>query len=422
MKIDCHCHVFNNDCIPSIALLQSRLGIVIGENFFKAINEHSTNGHKAFLDNFLREFFLDLISLNSSFTSSTEKDNLLYLASHPRDFIRFIYTGIKSMPDIVANMMEKAPGIDIWVPLMMDTESAYEGDFSQTDFEEQKQIMMDITAKEKGRIMPFFAYDPRSRPIDSVKTAIERDGFVGVKLYPPMGFKPFGNDDHMVESRLDELYSYCTLKRDAPIPITAHCSWSDGIYSNRMVPDVLNYKEFYRDMANPSYWKEVLSKYSTLKLNLAHFGGASEWEQRSNSLPSRAKDKNWAETILQLMRDYKNVYTDLSFNGILVSKNGSGFRKALLDMIKGVEDRILLGSDWYMSGIQCDLGDYWKNFTLAFPELFDFMVGKNAIRFLQSEATQTFFPAYLNSRNGIGQNLNLSDCFNKEEFLERCSY
>ena len=90
--------------------------------------------------------------------------------SHPRDFLRFILTGMKSTSAIADAMMEKASAIDIWVPLMMDTESGYVGAASRIGFAEQKQTMMDITAQGKGRIMPFFAYDPRSRSVDAVKT------------------------------------------------------------------------------------------------------------------------------------------------------------------------------------------------------------------------------------------------------------
>jgi len=401
MRIDCHCHVFNNDCIPVKGLLQSRFGIVVGNHLFDAVSVQEKDGSKAFPESFPEHFSLDLDSLISSLTDPLEKDSLRYLMFHPRDFIRFTLYGMKSTPELVDAMMDKAHGIDIWVPLMMDTESGYVGDASVIGFEEQKQVMMDVTAKGKGRIMPFFAYDPRSRPVDAVIKAIENDGFVGVKLYPPMGFKPCGNDDSVVEANLEDLYAYCTADSEMPIPITAHCSWSDGVYSNRSLPGVRRYKEYYRDMAHPWHWEKVLARHGNLKLNLAHFGGAGEWEQRALSGPRAATEKMWVETILRLMRDYGQVYTDLSFHGILATKNRETYRKTLLEAIRGVEDRVLLGSDWYMSAIQCDLTDYWRNFAAAFPDLFDIMTGENAVRFLQSKAATTFFPAFLSSRDGL---------------------
>jgi len=401
MRIDCHCHVFNNDCIPLKGLLQSRFGIVVSSRLFNAVSAYERGGGKHAPEELPGCLSLDYDSLIGSLTDPSEKDSLRYLIFHPRDFIRFTLTGMKSTSELVDAMMEKASGIDIWVPLMMDTESGYAGGSSVVGFDEQKRVMMDITAKGKGRIMPFYAYDPRSGPVDAVKTAIENDGFVGVKLYPPMGFKPCGNDDPSVEAKLEDLYVYCTAGREAPIPITAHCSWSDGVYSNRGVPGVSRYKEYYRDMAHPSHWEKVLARHRTLKLNLAHFGGAGEWERRALSGPPAETEKNWADAILRLMRDYGQVYTDLSFHGILVGKHREAYRKALLEAIRGVEDRVLLGSDWYMSAIQCSLDDYWQNFAAVFPDLFDVMTGENAIRFLQSEASTTFFPDFLASRNGM---------------------
>ena len=187
----------------------------------------------------------------------------------------------------------------------------------------------------------------------------------------------------------------------SPIPITAHCSWSDGVYSNRGVPGVSRYKEYYRTMAHPAHLGKGARQVRNLKLNLAHFGGAGEWERRALSGPPAVTDKNWAETILRLLQNYEHVYTDLSFHGILAARNGDAYRKVLLETIHGVEHKILLGSDWYMSAIQCDLDDYWHNFQSFFPDLFDTMTGTNAIRFLHSAASKTYFPAFLSSRNGI---------------------
>ncbi len=401
MKIDCHCHVFDNDCIPAVGLLQSRFGIVVESRLPEAGGADAGDGGKPFPDSLTGRFSLDFHSLLGSLTDPAEKDSVRYLASHPRDFVRFILAGMKSTADIAADMMGKARDIDIWVPLMMDTERGYEGAPSPVGFDAQKLAMMDLTARGKGRIMPFYAYDPRSRSVDAVRNAIEKEGFVGVKLYPPLGFRPSGNDDPAVEANLEDLYDYCTAGKGPPVPITAHCSWSDGVYSNRAVPGVSRYKEYYRDMAHPFQWENVLARHRDLKVNLAHFGGAGEWERRALADPPAGAEKNWADAILRLMGDYEHVYTDLSFHGILAAEYGEAYGQALREAVRGVEDRVLLGSDWYMSAIQGGLADYWRNFAAALPDLFADLTGKNAIRFLQSPAAAIHFPAFLASQNGI---------------------
>jgi len=110
-------------------------------------------------------------------------------------------------------------------------------------------------------------------------------------------------------------------------------------------------------MAHPRHWEGVLARHRNLKVNLAHFGGAGEWERRALAGPPAAADKNWAGAILRLMGDYEHVYADLSFHGILAAESGGAYGRALRETVRGVEDRILLGSDWYMSAIQGGLDD-----------------------------------------------------------------
>lgn len=400
MKIDCHCHVFNNDCIPVKGLMQSRFGIAVVGRLTDRIKSSQEEYPIPSEDELQGQLTFDLSSLLHSLTDPSEKDSIRHLLEHPDGFVRFVLVGRQSMEDIVTGIMKKAKNIDIFLPLMMDTERGFEGCATVISFEAQKRTMMELTAAARGRIRPFFAYDPRSGPVDAVKNAIEREGFVGVKLYPPLGFKPCGNEEGEVEERLEGLYHYCASGRCDPIPITAHCSWSDGVFSNRAVSGISAYKDYYREMAHPSHWEKVLTRYGNLKLNLAHFGGAGEWERRAIGGRSAAAAGNWADTILRLMERHENVYTDLSFHGILTANHGDAYRRSLLEKIDGLEERLLLGSDWFMSAIQCDLTDYWRNFETLFPDLFDAMTGANALRFLRSEASETFFPAFLSSRNG----------------------
>ena len=110
-----------------------------------------------------------------------------------------------------------------------------------------------------------------------------------------------------------KLYSYCCQNTKNPITVTAHCSWSAGVYSNEHVPGITDIKTYYRNMAHPSNWEEVFTKFPYLKLNLAHFGGLGEWEARAKGTRSR---KNWVDSIITLMKEYDNVYTDISFHGL----------------------------------------------------------------------------------------------------------
>jgi len=171
-------------------------------------------------------------------------------------------------------------------------------------------------------VHPLTAFDPlryvvetRGRNMNSpppgsalalVKEAIETQGFVGVKVYPPMGFLPTGNSDMgsrlgefkreakrpwgnrardalrsagfrdddegrevdlqgaALDGALDAFYRYCAAKN---VPIMAHTSRSQGTFY-----DNAGWKA--ADLAaDPILWKPVLDKYPTLRLNMAHAGG-----------------------------------------------------------------------------------------------------------------------------------------------------
>ena len=82
-------------------------------------------------------------------------------------------------------------------------------------------------------------------PLALVKLAVTEKGFIGVKLYPPMGFRPLGNEgfsagdfpQHIhkpfkgrkigkdIDAVLNELYAWCAAEQ---VPILAHASDSNG--------------------------------------------------------------------------------------------------------------------------------------------------------------------------------------------------
>jgi len=149
---------------------------------------------------------------------------------HAGDFIAFLEIGTRKIPEIWERLNETSREIDIWVPLMMDMSYAYPGCQPLLSLGDQRKAMMRLTLEAGGRVMPFYAFDPRGglEAVMRTKRAIETQGFVGVKLYPPLGFRPIGNEDKELDKALLELYGYCCKEEGNPVPIIAHCSWSGG--------------------------------------------------------------------------------------------------------------------------------------------------------------------------------------------------
>lgn len=168
--------------------------------------------------------------------------------------------------------------------------------------------------------------------------------FAGIKLYPPLGFDPWPEqDDKPIDTvtefdKVNYLYQVCSEKR---IPITVHCS-TGGF---RVAHHALEY-------TRPEKWKNVLSAYSDLKINFAHCGF-------DNGKPCKA----WLDTILEFMDAYENIYMDFSYIG-----NNNAVYNLLKERVIGkeYENRILFGSDFPINLFGVDsYEDYVKNFFLA---------------------------------------------------------
>jgi uncharacterized protein len=205
-----------------------------------------------------------------------------------------------------------------------------------------------------GLITLFAAVDPRHPEIvASTIDLLESGAFRGIKLYPPLGYRP---DD----PALSELYRYAA---DRAIPVLSHCSRRGVLYrgkptdamlkdpvTDKRLADVSD-KEAIIRLADPANFVPVLDAHPKLKLCLAHFGGDEEWKKyRKQSLRSGEPkpDRSWLAKIADMIRSgrYENLYTDISYTVFA--------HEAYLDMLKRLlsdpqlRRRVLFGSDFYV--------------------------------------------------------------------------
>ncbi len=220
----------------------------------------------------------------------------------------------------------------------------------------------------------------RQTALETVQDAILNRGFLGVKLYPPMGFAPLGNaalppgafPDALADTPyardfgtlLDEallgLYRFCVTN---DVPVMAHGAPSNGAGA---FTNSAGRKMDYALRAHPEGWRKVLEQpgLSALKLNFAHFGGSRDTGERPE----------WRATIGAMMDAYPNIYTDLSHypEMLMDSYTGTGqrcsaaaraldpIRKEFLKSEAGVKRarRMLYGSDWSMLSKEFYYADY----------------------------------------------------------------
>lgn len=149
--------------------------------------------------------------------------------------------------------------------------------------------------------------------------------FMGIKVYPPLGFDPWPDDEKEMK-KVRYLYQFCV---DNNVPVTSHCSPGGFLVNNE-----------YRDFSSPFKWESVLKNYPDLRLNLAHFGGEEKPE--------------WRDKILELIveHDYEHFYTDISYQG--VHKNSYASLRKIFDRYhsqqrKRLSEHVIFGTDFMIN-------------------------------------------------------------------------
>jgi|GEM_PF-6845284 len=110
--------------------------------------------------------------------------------------------------------------------------------------------------------------------------------------------------------------------------------------------------------AHPLNWIPVLDGWNNLNQNednndnrnlfidLVHFGGAKELKEYLG-LGNKIQDYNWTEIIISIMRDYKNVYTDLSANWNIDTIDRLKEKIIHNDKFKDIRNKMMFGSDFF---------------------------------------------------------------------------
>ena len=254
--------------------------------------------------------------------------------------------------------------VSLFTPALIDY-SAWLEDEPRSNLSSQIYVMERIQRQQTGAAVHCFApFDPwrqvmdveaggRTTALQLVQWAIEEMGFIGVKLYPPMGFLPIGNaltqqpyperaaEIHNFPAKLDralmDLYTYA--EREG-VPVMAHATNSNGAALG------------YASRAHPRAWEPVLQAYPRLRLNLGHFG---DFEEARGTVPS----ETWEAVIGRLFgaAGASALYADLSYLAELLPERdptvAMQIRRHLADFIQRHDaalQHLMYGSDWIMLG------------------------------------------------------------------------
>jgi predicted TIM-barrel fold metal-dependent hydrolase len=254
--------------------------------------------------------------------------------------------------------------VSLFTPALIDF-SGWLEDEPRSSLTSQIRVMERIQRQQTGPAVHCFApFDPwrqimdveageRTTALQLVQWAIEEMGFIGVKLYPPMGFLPVGNAlvrqtypervagirdfPAKLDRALMDLYAYA--EREG-VPVMAHATDSNGAAPG------------YARRAHPRAWESVLQAYPHLRLNLGHFG---DFEEARGTVPGEA----WEAVIGGLFSEAgaSTLYADLSYLAELLPDRdptvATQIRQLLADFIQQYDaalQHLMYGSDWLMLG------------------------------------------------------------------------
>lgn len=278
-------------------------------------------------------------------------------------FSTFSKDSTRKVDLVVANLVD----FDYWLS---------KGKATATTLSEQVDLMSEISVMLGGRVHGFVPFCPfrELMTVDSsgmgeslrlVRRAIEQRGFIGVKLYPPMGFAALGNMEKSIwqtkpgllpaagkpgfgaqlDASMRRLFRYCV---DNDVPIMAHSNNSNG-------PN-----EEFRELASSVYWGNALKEFPQLRVNFGHFGDSDPEDH----------DGERTQEFLKLMTKQPGAAGQHAFG------DSGFFAGALMNYDKMVDvlthlyavdkgimrERLMYGSDWLMVLIERKADDYLTDF------------------------------------------------------------
>jgi hypothetical protein len=277
--------------------------------------------------------------------------------------------------------------VDLLLPNMVDYDFwLAKGDATETPLSTQVEVMRQISILTGGRVHSFVPFDPLREvafelgqtskgSFDLVKSAVENDGCLGVKLYPPMGFAAMGNGDikkpdgsnfwdrswlaswtrttpdlgKRLDAAMGKLFQWC---EDQGVPVMAHTNQSNGV------------SQEFQDLAGATGWQKALSAFPDLRVNFGHFGGASK--------PESGIDR--AREFIKLMGTATRppgrfAYADAGFFAEVL-KERPGLLKTLRTLYEetkndgeaALANRFMYGTDWEMTLTHGSIDAYLTDF------------------------------------------------------------
>jgi predicted TIM-barrel fold metal-dependent hydrolase len=328
-----------------------------------------------------------IADLPSSFDEFEQRrsDGATVLGSQPTllGYLQFVlhhfnHRHVNAVDYLTTYSRKSARKVDLVVASLVDYDYwLARGRATPTTLAEQVELMSRLSVLLGGRVHGFAPYCPFREVVTAgpdgvgdsmrlVRRAVESRGFVGVKLYPPMGFAPWGNAGQtawqgkatllpasqapgfgrQLDQAMEKLFRYCL---DNEVPVMAHTNHSNGPY------------EEFKALAGSEYWSRALAQFPGLKVSFGHFGDTDledhEGERTRAFLKLVTPGAGTAGA---------NTYADSSYfagvliNQVKVADTLQSLYAAAADNV--LYERLMYGSDWTMILPQVHVERYLSDF------------------------------------------------------------
>lgn len=289
--------------------------------------------------------------------------------STPRDWVRMIRSWVQSI-DHNTDVVVRADGSNAAaILLMMDISDG--GRKGEKQYRRHIERTSNQIRRHPGRVFPFIAVNPNRTGFTTfAKRALATQGFVGVKLYPSLGYP--------IDEKLAPVFDLCQKNE---VPIMVHCS-----------PVGFRPDQDTASNADPEHWRTVLESRNRLKVCFGHFGGARDLAGRWRPEDDVAANlRGWSDKIMQMMKEFPGqVYADIAYHDLPMDSEDD--LSAYFDRLKGVLSDaatgpyILWGSDYHMCAVRLSEKSYWAFFRERLSEggapFFEQIARDNPKRFL----------------------------------------
>jgi predicted TIM-barrel fold metal-dependent hydrolase len=276
------------------------------------------------------------------------------------DLIGFLHIVLQpSIRHVTRRLMDQQPDDGMVVALTLDITEG--GDADRARYEHQLRQTSKQIFDYPGRFLPFVCVNTRrADAFVLMERALVAQGYVGVKLYPSLGYT--------VDSQaMRRVLAYC---HERDVPMLMHCS-PGGFFRT---PQTIH-------LSAPEHWRPLLEAFPGLKVCFAHFGGAD------NLVQDPIPDDSWTQTILDLMGEFDGVYADISYNdapmagGEREAQYFTHLERLLDDPVR--RDRILFGTDYFLIRMRLRESSFWAYFEDRLSaEAFERITDANPRRFL----------------------------------------